>query len=291
MPPTCYVCCSVLKPIFQKHGYSFWACTACGLECISPQPDDIVLASIYRESYYDAWGLKGSQASVKYLKQGSFSSYLRVLDEIPTGSRLLDCGAATGFLAELAKAKGLDAYAIELSSFGAESCRTLLGSDHVYEGEVEEAWFPANPENRFDIITMIDFIEHVRRPRAALQWATARLKPTGSLLLVTPCVGSLLHRLMGQRWTHYKLEHLWYFTPRSLTALLIEVGFSIAALRPAYKKLSLDYAVHQFQTYPHPLISRVLLLLNRVLPHFVKALNFSLPLGEMLVHAFLEGPR
>jgi 2-polyprenyl-3-methyl-5-hydroxy-6-metoxy-1,4-benzoquinol methylase len=287
---TCHVCGSRLKPLFQQRGYDFWACTACGLECLFPQPDDRALANIYRESYYDAWGLKESQASVKHLKQGSFSQYLQILGEVPLGMRLLDCGAATGFLAELARAKGLDAYAIELSSFGAEACRALLGADHVYEGEVERAWFSANPENRFDIITMIDFIEHVRHPRAVLQWAATRLKPRGSLLLVTPCVGSLSHRLMGQRWTHYKIEHLWYFTPRSLTALLSEVGFSLATLQPGYKRLSLDYAIHQFRVYPHPVISPVLSVLDRLLPRATKSWYFALPLGEMLVHAVVKLP-
>jgi SAM-dependent methyltransferase len=286
----CHVCNSPLQVIFQRGASCFWACAACGLECVYPQPDEAVLARIYQDSYYNAWGLRDSLASVKRLKQSSFSRYLQTLGEIPAGSRLLDCGAATGFLVALAKAKGLDAYAVELSAFGAEACRTLLGKDHVYEGEVEESWFPANPDNRFDVITMIDFIEHVRRPRAVLQWAAARLRPAGSLLLVTPRVGSLSHQLMGRRWVHYKVEHLWYFSPHSLTALLTEVGFSIAALRPAYKHLSLDYALHQFQAYPHPVISRVLPPLNRLLPRSARTLRFALPLGEMFVHASLTPP-
>jgi hypothetical protein len=62
-----------------------------------------------------------------------------VLGEIVPGRRLLECSAATGFLADLAREKGLEVYVIELSSFGAEACRRLLGADHVYEGEVEDA--------------------------------------------------------------------------------------------------------------------------------------------------------
>jgi hypothetical protein len=155
----------------------------------------------------------------------------------------------------------------------------------VYEGEIEGAWFPANPENRFDAITMIDFIEHVRSPRAVLHWAAARLNPAGSLLVVTPRVGSLSHRTMGQRWTHYKTEHLWYFSPRSLIRLLNEVGLSLVALRPAWKRVSLEYAMHQFRVYPHPLISRILPTLHCVLPHSFTELGFSLPVGEMVAHA------
>jgi hypothetical protein len=90
---------------------------------------------------------------------------------------------------------------------------------------------------------------------------------------------------MGQRWTHYKVEHLWYFTPRSLTDLLVEAGFSLATLRSAPKKLSLDYAIHQFRVYPHPVISSALLVLDRLLPRAAKSLRFTLPLGDMLVQA------
>lgn len=290
--PTCSICGSSLKLIFQRSACCFWACSVCGIERIYPQPDDAVLARIYGE-HYDAWRLKEAEGVVKRMRQAAFSRALQVLGRLPPSARLLDCGAATGFLVEEVKAQGIDAYAIELSPVGAEACRRVVGPDHVYEGEVLDAWFPANPETRFEVITMFDFIEHVRDPRAVLRWASAHLRAGGSLLLVTPRVDSLSHRLLRRWWFHYHLEHLWYFSLAGLTALLQEVGLSITQVGPVYKNFSVAYAASLAQSYQSrdhnslPGIARLFFLLNRICPGRFRSRSFALPAGEMLVHAQL----
>jgi SAM-dependent methyltransferase len=249
-----------------------------------------VLARIYGEDY-EAWRLKEAEAAVKRVKQADFSRYLREVGPLPAGARLLDCGASTGLVIELAKGQGLDAYAIELSHFGAEACRQVVDADHVYEGEVENAWFPANPEARFEIITLLDVIEHVRDPRAVLRWVASHLSPGGSLLLVTPQVDSLSHRLMSRWWFHYHIEHLWYFSRASLTALLVEAGFAIGKICPVYKTFSFDY----FSSFAkilalrdqcmHPAIPRTFSFLDHIFPSQLRSLPFPFPVGEMLAHA------
>lgn len=282
---SCYSCNSTMHFKFRKADHEFWACSICKLECIHPRPNDAILADIYGEQYYDAWGLKESESGVKHMKQTTFSRYLKVLGNLPPGTRLLDCGAATGFMVELAKARGLDAYAIELSHFGAEACLDIIGADHVYEGEVEAAQFSANPENRFDIITMIDFIEHVRDPRSVLQWAHSRLRTGGGLLLVTPKIGSLSHKLMGRRWPHYNLEHLWYFSPTSLSEILNTVGFSVTTIRAAPKRLSLAYITSMFRRNTHSLFTSILYHLDSSIPGRLSMFPLSLSTGDMLVYA------
>jgi hypothetical protein len=49
--PVCYVCGCALKLLFHKSAYSFWACAACGVECIYPQPNAESLARLYGEQY------------------------------------------------------------------------------------------------------------------------------------------------------------------------------------------------------------------------------------------------
>ena len=288
--PVCYVCGFALKLIFHKNAHSFWACPACGVECIYPQPNAESLARLYGEQY-DAWRVKEAEAAVKGMRQAAFARSLAALGYLPSGTRLLDCGAATGFLVELAKAQGIDAYAIELSHSGAEACRRIIGADHVYEGEVQKATFSANPENCFDVITMFDFIEHVRDPRAVLLWACAHLRVGGSLLLITPRVDSLSRQVMRRWWFHYHIEHLWYFSLAGLTLLLDEVGLAKVQIRPAYKNFSVDYAAslcgsYQVRDNTHASLNAAFLSsLNRILPAGLRSLSFSLPVGEMLVHA------
>lgn len=279
----CYLCGASLKPTFQKRGYQFWSCPQCCLECIDPQPDDTVLLQIYGEKYYEAWGLSTSEPLVKKIKQQTFARYLSLLPKPLPGDRLLDCGAATGYLVELAAQKDWDAYAIEISKFGADACRKILGVDHVHHGDIDDAQFTANPEGLFEVITMIDFIEHLRDPRALLRWAQAHLSQGGHLLLVTPHVGSYSHHLMGTRWTHYKIEHLWYFNRNNLSTLLREIGFTIIFAKAAPKKLSLQYVFHQFSIYPHPVITPIFYILDRLLPAWAKQIRVTLPLGDMVL--------
>ncbi|MEJ2069033.1 MAG: class I SAM-dependent methyltransferase [Syntrophobacterales bacterium] len=281
----CYICGSSMKSTFQKGSYRFWSCPKCCLECIAPQPDDSVLQQIYGKHYYKAWGLSSNESLVRKIKQQTFSMYLSWLAKPHPGDRLLDCGAATGYLVELADQQGWEAYAIELSEFGANACSNILGADHVHQGNVYDAKFNANPDNLFEVIIMIDFIEHLRDPRDLLRWAREHLSKGGHLLLVTPQVGSHSHHLMGTLWTHYKIEHLWYFNKNNLSAFLREMGFTVVLARDAPKNLSLQYIFHQFKIYPHPIITPVFNILDQLLPTLAKKVRITIPLGDMLLIA------
>lgn len=284
----CYICGGAMRFLFDKNGHKFWRCMKCGLECIYPQPDNDILDKIYGEHYYDAWGLKQSELIVKKMKQQTF---LRHLDELlrlrSTGAlgRLLDCGAATGYLVELTKQLGWDSYAVELSEFGANACTRIIGDDHVYNGQLQDAYFNANPSGNFEAIIMFDFIEHVREPKILFEWARDHLTSKGYLVIITPYVGSLSWLLMKQRWTHYKLEHLWYFSPHAIRKLLEDTGFTIKNIKPAKKSITLEYAFSQFKVYPHPKITPFTTFIKSVLPAHIQRYPISLSLGDMLVYA------
>src|SRR5437868_6140620 len=77
-------------------------------------------------------------------------------------ARLLDCGAATGFLLDVARDLGYDPYGLELSEFGAGVIAGKLGADRVFCGELQHAKFDGVQPGGFDVVTMCDYIEHVR---------------------------------------------------------------------------------------------------------------------------------
>jgi SAM-dependent methyltransferase len=204
-----------------------------------------------------------------------------------TRRRLLDCGAATGFLPELAKELGWDAFAVEMSDFGSESCARLLGADWVFRGQVQDAVFSANPEGCFEVITMFDFIEHVRDPEDVLRWARRRLTPGGVLLLTTPRAGGLSWRLMGRHWFHYVSEHLWFFTPASLTAVLARNGFGFIEAHSAAKAIAVGYALAYYDrdTSRSRIFSPAAGILSTALPERLKQQSVWCYLGEMVVLA------
>ncbi len=87
----------------------------------------------------------------------------------------------------------------------------------------------------FDLITLWDVIEHVPNPQAVLQKIRELLAPHGKLLLETQNVASRWARLLGPRWHHYKHhEHLYHFSPATITRLLGDCGFAVQRIGSAY---------------------------------------------------------
>ncbi len=285
----CIACSTPMAFRFNEKVSWHWVCRQCGLECIAPQPDDQTLAAIYNESYFTHYENGVDAGIVRAMKRATYDRQLRRLHP-PQDSgprrRLLDCGAATGFLAELAKDCGWDAFAIEISGFGAQSCTKALGAERVYQGQAHDAYFAANPEGRFEAITMFDFIEHVRDPRSILKWARGRLSPGGALLLTTPRVGSISWHVMGSQWFHYTQGHLWFFNPESIRTLLHESGFSTIEVNPLPKAITIGYAIGHYarRTAYNRIFSPLARSLDS-LPARIKRQRLWLYLGEMVVLA------
>lgn len=282
--PGCEVCGSpTSSPMFDKAGHQFIRCRDCGLERISPQPSDDTLAKIYGAHYYDAWGLGNAEDTVATLKKRTFRYVLGKLPPHAPGARLLDCGAATGFLVEVARELGYRAYAVELSEFGAAAIGEKLGAERVWCGQLEDARFA--DADRFDVITMCDYIEHVRDPRQTLGHARRLLADGGRLAITTPDAGSPSRRVLGTSWTHYKLEHLFYFDRKNLARLLREAGFSSVSFHPLWKSLTLDYIAHQFEVYQHRALTPLARTLRRFTPAALRAAPIPFSTGELLAIA------
>lgn len=283
---TCEVCSGTeFTPLFEKDAHRWVRCQACALERIDPAPTDDTLAAIYGKHYYDAWGLHDDVSTVSQLKKATFAYVLGQLPPLPRGSKLLDCGAATGFLLEIAKEKGFEPYGIELSEFGANAIAEKFGKGRSFRGEIESASFPDAGDGSFQGITMCDYIEHVRNPKRVLERARTLLAPDGVLALTTPDTGSLTHRGLGVGWSHYKVEHLYYFGRENITKLLQSAGYGKIEFKPLWKALNLKYIREQFEVYPHPVLSQVARGLGKVVPSKLQAQTIRLLTGEMLVIA------
>lgn len=284
--PACEVCSSTSSdPMFDKHEHHFVRCTGCGLERIAPQPTDDTLAKIYGAHYYDAWGLHDNEGTVAELKRRTFRYVLGKLGAVEHGAKLLDCGAATGFLLEVARDLGYEPYGLELSEFGAAAIAEKFGADRAFCGELQDCRFADAGPGDFRVVTMCDYIEHVRDPRHTLALAHALLGPGGTLAITTPDAGSASRRLLGTGWTHYKIEHLFYFNRHNLERLLREVGFSSVTFHPLWKSLTLDYIGHQFEIYQHPALTQVARMIKRFAPEAIRTLPLPFTTGEVLAIA------
>jgi 2-polyprenyl-3-methyl-5-hydroxy-6-metoxy-1,4-benzoquinol methylase len=166
------------------------------------------------------------------------------VDSHPTAATLLDVGAAAGLLLREAKAAGLDAEGVEPS----ESLVRAARDDElkIHAGVLPH---PALAQKHFDIVTLIDVIEHVADPVALLRDASAYLAPGGVIVTVTPDVGSLAARLLGQRWWHFRLAHVCYFNRRSLESAVASAHLKIRSRQRAKWYFEVGYLADRLCQY------------------------------------------
>lgn len=254
---------------------------SCGLAFLWPRPSEENLKEIYTEDYYKSWGLEGeNDALPRRMKHLTFASRLRAVEALNVApGKVLDVGCATGYFLEVASERGWDVAGVELSAYSAGLAAVKFG-ERIFNGSLEQAAFH---DGAFDLVTLSDLIEHVPHPLAFLHEVRRILKPGGLVMIVTPDLGSLSERVMKGKWSHYKVEHLYYFSAATLTACLEKAGFVPVMTGSAPKYLNLDYIINQFAIYPHPVLTPILTAIGRLLPKGVKQLNVPIRCGEMMV--------
>jgi 2-polyprenyl-3-methyl-5-hydroxy-6-metoxy-1,4-benzoquinol methylase len=72
----------------------------------------------------------------------------------------------------------------------------------------------------FDIVTMMDVIEHLPDPVSAIREAFSLLRDGGSLVVLTPRYGGALLRKQGTEYVHFNSDHMYYFTDQTLSAVI-----------------------------------------------------------------------
>ncbi len=138
----------------------------------------------------------------------------------PEGS-LLDVGAGSGMLVEAALGLGYEAEGIEPSKWLYERAQKHGLPVHLGTFPHQDAQGP------YDIITMIDVLEHVTNPLELMTDLRKGLKKDGILVIVTPDVKSFFARFLGYKWWHYRIAHIGYFNKRNLALLSQKAGLQL----------------------------------------------------------------
>jgi SAM-dependent methyltransferase len=121
-----------------------------------------------------------------------------------------------------AKAAGWIPTGVETSEFAAKYAAQQSGS-MVYAGTLQQNRLQAET---FDVVTLMDVIEHVPEPQDLVAEIYRVLRPGGVLYIVTPNFGSFFVWLYGaEAFGVWPDHHVVYFEPSTLRRLLKKVGF------------------------------------------------------------------
>ena len=169
---------------------------------------------------------------------------LETVQKFCSAGRLLDIGAGSGILVEQAIKMGFNVDGIEPSRWLQNQAKM------VHQLPVHLGTFPQpHLSGPYDVITIIDVIEHVPAPVQLLTHAGNVLAPNGIVVVVTPDVNSIMARLLRWRWWHFRIAHIGYFNQNNLNIAATKAGFNLVYnSRPSWY-FTADYLFERVMTY------------------------------------------
>jgi len=174
------------------------------------------------------------------------------------GGRLLEIGCSTGEMLAAANSS-FTATGVEADEKNSRVARAR-GLD-CFSGTLADACFP---DASFDVAAMYHVIEHFPSPRAELRELHRVIKPGGWLAVETPNIATLWFRLLGARWRQFIPDHIFFFTPQTITRLCEESGFEIRELRSVGKAMSVRLFVNRLGRYHRPSANLIDAVSNRL---------------------------
>jgi len=155
-----------------------------------------------------------------------FVARRRILDrvvaglDLPSGARILEAGCGTGGNLPMLARHG-EVFAFDVSET-ARHHAAASGCAQVVLGELPRQ-IPF-PEVGFDLIVLLDVLEHVENDGAVLRALKSRLKPGGRLLITVPALPSL--------WSYHDEQHHHFrrYRKAELTTRVLEGGYELTTV-------------------------------------------------------------
>lgn len=217
------------RHLYRKFDLDIVRCTSCGLVYAGPQrvtPE--VSWQRYSDDYFwkeymPSLGIQDGQFDLNAF-DAHYNKVLNLIDDYRGNGRFLDVGCGAGFFLKAAERRGWQhVVGLEVSDAAVAFMRDRLQID-VRPCTIEDAGFDAD---YFDVVAMVETIEHLFDPFQVLRDAYRCLRPGGLVMMTTPNFNALSRLFLGVNWSVLSPgEHLYYFTERTLMAMLRKVGFT-----------------------------------------------------------------
>jgi SAM-dependent methyltransferase len=211
--------------------FSYYLCSDCDCISIDPLPADR-LAEIYPPSYYSfSSGGADDPGFVFRVKEWlDLRSYRALLPMLPTDRpRILDVGGGVGEVSSIfvRRGGGANALVVDPDEASIEAARSRgLGG---FAGTIEQF----ETDERFDLVLMLNLIEHVADPIGVLRKAAGLVAGDGLIWLQTPNFRALDGRLFRHRnWAGYHCPRHWaIFGEAGLRRALTQAGLEAVRFR------------------------------------------------------------
>lgn len=236
----CPVCnSSETKVQFIKNKYAIKSCKKCGHLFTSYKSTEKEVKEIYSDNYF----FNGGPGYDDYIlgkdmliKRGEY--YAQKLNKYLNPGKVLDVGAAAGFILKGFENKGWDGIGIEPNGSMAEYARKEIGVN-VLKGTIETIEL----KEQFDLVIIIQVLPHIYDLHSGLKKIFNFLNPKGYLLVETWNKDSFTAELFGKSWHEFSPPStLNYFSKKTLNKLLTAHRFSIVDQGMPKKSINSQHA-------------------------------------------------
>lgn len=249
--------------------WDLWRCRRCGLIFSDWRLTTEELNGLYERMHDQLYDREDE------CRRLTFRRGLGLIERYADRGLLLDIGCATGSFLYEAQQRGWRVEGVDLSQWAVRRAHER-GIDRVHEGTVYSL---PGKAGRFDVVTMLDYIEHDPAPSRLLGRVSELLRPGGCLYITSPDISGPVARLLGSRWWGINPLHLYYFSPECIGRLLRRHGFEVVLARSYTRVFTLGYWASRMEHFHSGLAGIATALFDRL---GLSGVRVPLNLGDMM---------
>jgi SAM-dependent methyltransferase len=238
---SCHICsASHDMPYLEGRGYTVVRCQNCGLLYVNPQPSLRELEEYYADYHLGEQWVGG---------EDSFDRSVRkTILRFKKGGLAMDVGCGPGNFLSCLREAGFRVFGVEPSEPAGKHSQSVRRIE-TFHGTVE-AFLASGTKAEFDVVTILNVLEHLKDPAGILHQLRQLLRSDGILVVGVP--DARLHTVLGEArrrlgfkdpfWMNTVRHplvgidpphHLTSFEPRTISQLLTRCGFEPVYLQNA----------------------------------------------------------
>jgi 2-polyprenyl-3-methyl-5-hydroxy-6-metoxy-1,4-benzoquinol methylase len=225
----------------QSAGFRVIEDSTYGFRRLEPIPPEAEVSEFYESHYYDLLRkgnrapeisriMDGGDAAAKeleWLRGGLYTDILSVLDEAAPGRKLLEVGCGTGDFVAFSQEHGFSSVGTEPSI---EAAQRAASQGLTVHNMTLDKFVVHSEAAKFDVVVMINVLEHVPDPVRTLQECKQVLVPGGILCVRVPNDFTEMQAAAKQKtgadaWWIAVPDHINYFNFASLNQTFDRIGF------------------------------------------------------------------